>query len=144
MGKSASHDYYVLAGPLAAVAYPQVWDNAASSAYTATWVSLHTADPSTGTQATSEASYSGYSRVSVTRSTVGWSVSTSGGNANPVSQLVFGLSVSTSTSTITHWSVGYSSAGATQFIYTGTVTPNISVQQNVIPILTTGSTISES
>lgn len=144
MAKSATHDYYVLAGPLTATAYPQVWVNATSSAYTATWVSLHTGDPSTGTQATAEASYTGYTRISVTRSTAGWSVSTSTGKANPVSQINFPQSNSTSTSTITHWAVGFSSAGASEFIYAGTVSPSVNISQGVTPALTTASTITES
>ena len=44
------------------------------------YVSLHTADPTeTGTQTSSEATYTSYARVAVVRSTAGWTVA---GNTN--------------------------------------------------------------
>ena len=58
-----------------ATAIAQFADNAASSASTELWVSLHTADPGdTGTQGTNEVSYTGYARVAVERTTSGWAV----------------------------------------------------------------------
>ena len=46
-------------------------------------------------------------------------------------------------SSITHFSIGVASAGATNILYSGTVTPNINVSTGVQPILTTASTITE-
>ena len=49
--------------------------NATSSAITSISVSLHTGDPGeAGDQTTSEAAYTGYTRIAVTRSTTGWVV----------------------------------------------------------------------
>lgn len=145
MSKSNTFEYYVLAGALTATPFPQVWDNASSSALTATWVSLHTADPAdAGLQGTSEVSLTGYARVSVTRSTAGWSISTAGGNASPVAAIDFPQLTSTSTGTATHFSVGLTSASTSgTILYSGTITPNISLGQNVTARLTTGSSITE-
>lgn len=39
------------------------------------YISLHTADPSSGDQSTSETTYTGYARISVVRTASGWTVS---------------------------------------------------------------------
>ena len=44
---------------------------------------------------------------------------------------------------ITHWSVGVASSGATKILYSGTVTPNISVSNGVTPQLTTATAVTE-
>jgi hypothetical protein len=109
------------------------------------WVSLHTADPGeTGTQGTSESAYSGYTRIATTRSTgaTGWSVTNN--SVSPVAVIAFPTAASTSTSTITHFAVGMTSASTGgKNLYKGTVTPNINIGQNVVPRLTTGSSITE-
>lgn len=146
MAKSYELDYYVLAGALAGVAFPQVWINATSSAYTSTWVSLHTGDPgAAGHQGTSEVTYTGYTRISVTRSTAGWSVSTSDGTARLVSAVSFPMATSTSTMTATYAAVGVTSASSVGIIlYSGALSPSIDIGQNVTPRITTSSTLSES
>lgn len=146
MGKSYTFDYYVLAGALTGVEFPQIWTNASSSALTSTWVSLHTADPGAGGyQGTSEASYSGYTRIAVTRSTAGWSVSTSDGTARLVSAVTFPQSVSTSTMSLTYAAVGMTSASTSgTILYSGALNTSIDVSQNITPRITTSSTISES
>lgn len=145
MGKSHEFEYYVLAGALTATTFPQVWINASSSAITSVWVSLHTADPEAGQQGTSEVNYTGYTRISVTRSTAGWSVSTADGTARPVSAITFPAATSTSTMTATHASIGMTSASTSGTIfYSGSLSADISISQGVIPRITTASTISES
>jgi hypothetical protein len=105
-------------------------------------IALHTADPGatpeTGTQLTSEATYTGYARISVPRTTGGWTVT--GNSVSPVANIDFGLCTA-GTNTITHFSVGTGTAN--KLLYSGTVLPNISVANGVIPRLTTGSTITE-
>lgn len=126
---------------LCAKAIANIADNAASSPSTATWQSLHTADPSSGTQGTSELSVTGYTRIAVTRSTTGFAVSGSGpASASPVAAITFPQCTSTSTATVTHWSVGLSSSTTGgKIIASGVVTPNINISQNVTPQLTTAS-----
>jgi hypothetical protein len=114
-----------------------------TSPLTSLWVSLHTADPGeTGTQGTSETSYTGYTRTSVARTTGGWVVTNN--SVSPVSAISFPTATSTSTGTLTHFAVGVSSASTGgKVLYKGTVTPNINFGQNVVPRLTTGSSITE-
>ena len=116
-------------------------DNAATSPLTNLFVALHTADPGeTGTQSTSEATYTGYARVSVARTSGGWTVTAN--SVSPVANIDFGACTA-GTNTITHWSVGVASSGATKLLYSGTVSPSISVSSGVTPRLTTASTITE-
>lgn len=124
-----------------ATAIANIADNAATTPLTNLFVALHTADPGeTGTQATNEATYTGYARVSVARSAGGWTVTAN--SVSPVAAISFGACTA-GTNTITHWSVGVAVSGATKLLYSGTVTPNISVTNGVTPQLTTASTITE-
>lgn len=104
---------------------------------------LHTASPGeTGNCATNEATYTGYTRVSVARNSSGWTVS--GSSANLAAAISFPQCAG-GTNTITHFSVGKSTVtGSTGIMYYyGTVTPNISVSNGVTPQLTTATAISE-
>ena len=143
MSKSDTLESAVLNLLLAAKPLANVFDNAASSPITDIWVALHTSDPGdTGTLGTNELAATAYTRIATTRSTAGWAVTS--GSASPVAAITFPTLTSTSTGTITHFSVGLTSAttGGT-IIYHGTVTPNINFGQNVQPALTTGSSITE-
>lgn len=114
-------------------------DDTATSAATTITVALHTADPGeAGTQATSEATYTSYTRITVARTSSGWTVSS--GAVSPVSNISF-PSATGGSETITHFSAG--SGVSDQMMYSGTVTPNIVVTSGVQPILTTASTITE-
>lgn len=114
------------------------WASAAGSA-TQVIVALHTADPlaneATGTQATSEATYTSYARVTRNRST-DWT--RTGNSMAPASNIDFPQATG-GTNTITHFSVG----DGTNILYAGTVSPNISVTSGVIPRLTTATSITE-
>lgn len=140
MSKTNAYENSILNLLLAGVAITSI--ATPSTAISAIQVSLHTADPGEGgDQTTNEAAYSGYARVATTRSTAGWVVSS--GSAAPVSAITFPAAASTSTSTITHFGLGASTAGAGTLYYKGTVSPNISIVQNVVPRLTTASSITE-
>jgi hypothetical protein len=122
----------------------KTWTNVAvaSTASTTIWVSLHTADPGdTGDQSTNETTYTGYLRVATARTTAGWVVSS--GSASPAAAITFATCTASSTTVITHFSVGLSSSGAGTALYNGTVTPNISITTNVTASLTTASAITE-
>lgn len=118
---------------------------ASTAGSTVVWSALHTADPAGGVQNTSEVSLTGYTRISQDRSTsaTGWTVSTSVSSnyasASPNAAITFPILTSTSTGTATHWSIGTSSAGTGQIIASGTLSPNISLGQNVTPQVTTAS-----
>lgn len=124
-----------------ATAIANIADDAGSSPLANLYVSLHTGDPGeAGDQTTSEATYTGYARVAVARTTGGWTVTAN--SVSPVATISFGA-CSAGTNTITHWAVGTASSGAGKLLYSGTVSPNISVSSGVTPQLTTASTITE-
>lgn len=129
-----------------AQAIANIADNAASSPLTNLFWSLHTADPGdAGTQATSETAYGSYARQAVARTTGGMSAPTTG-STSPAANVVFPQATSPNlptVSSITHFGIGVAVSGATNLLYSGTVTPNINVSTGVQPILTTASTISE-
>lgn len=124
-----------------ATAIANMADNAAASPLTSLYIALHTADPTdAGVQTASEATYTGYARVSVARTAGGWTVT--GNSVSPVAAISFGACTA-GANTITHWSVGVASSGGTKILYAGSVTPSISVSAGVTPQLTTASTVTE-
>lgn len=124
-----------------ATAIANIADNAASSPLTALFVSLHTADPGeAGDQTTSEATYTSYARVSVARTSGGFTVTAN--SVSPVASIDFPACTG-GTNTITHFAIGTATSGAGKLLYSGTVTPNIAVSTGVTPRLTTASTVTE-
>jgi hypothetical protein len=106
------------------------------------WLSLHSSSPGvTGNQATNEVSYTGYARVAVARTSAGWV--RSGETTSPAATISF-PPCTAGTATATHAGIGSDSSGNGHLFYFGTITPNISIANGVIPQLTTGSTIIES
>ncbi len=124
-----------------ATAIANIADNAATSPLTNLYVSLHTADPGeAGDQTTNEVSYTSYARVAVARTSGGWTVT--GNSVSPAANIDFPAATG-GTATATHFAVGTASSGAGKLLYSGTVTPNISISSGVTPRLTTASTITE-
>lgn len=116
-------------------------DNAISTPLTTLYVSLHQADPTdAGTQSSNEATYVGYARQAVSRTSGGWVVT--GNSVSPAANIDFPISTG-GTNSITHWGIGVASSGSTTLLYAGTCTPTISVVSGVIPRLSTASTITE-
>jgi hypothetical protein len=125
-----------------AVPVANLADNAATSPLTNLYISLHTADPgAAGAQNTSEAAYTGYARVAVARSAVGWTVT--GNSVSPASTIVFPAATAGS-ETETFWGIGVAATGAGTLLYSGPITPGIAVSNGVTPELTTSSTATES
>jgi hypothetical protein len=124
------------ATPIANVA-----DNAASAPLTNIFVSSHTADPASGgSQATSESAYTSYARVSVARTSGGWTVT--GASVSPAATINMPACTGL-TETITHAMAGTASSGTGKQLYRGTVTPNIAVASGVTPQFTTASAFTE-
>lgn len=116
----------------------------ASAAAGALWISLHTADPGeTGLQNTNEATYGGYARVSVNRTTGYWAFSTASPalTAN-VSDIVFPTCTAAS-DVITHFGIGTASSGAGYLLYSGSVSPSRTVTQNIAPTFAAGALVVE-
>lgn len=124
-----------------ATAIANIADNAATSPLTNLYVSLHTADPAdAGNQTTSETAYTSYARVAVARTAGGWTVT--GNSVSPAANIDFPACTG-GTATITHFGIGTASSGTGKLLYSGTVSPNISVSSGVTPRLTTASTVTE-
>jgi hypothetical protein len=122
--------------------YTTIAQNAASPA-TNLYLSLHTADPGvTGNQSTNEISYTGYSRQAVARSNVGFTIG-AGNNTVLAAAQNFGTMTAGTGGTVTYFGIGLSSSGAGTLLYTGAVTPNISVTNGVNPQLTAATNITE-
>ena len=103
------------------------------------FVALHTADPGeAGTQATSEATYTGYARVAVARTSGAWSVTgTAPTTVANVAAITFGA-CTLGSNTVTHFSVGYQTSGATKIIVSGALTASLAVSAGVTPNFTAG------
>lgn len=83
------------------------------------YVSLHTADPGVaGTQATSEATYTGYARKAVARSGAGWTVSVN--TVNNAAAIAFDPCTAGS-NTILFFGVGTDLAGAGTLLYSNSL-----------------------
>lgn len=144
MSKSNALETAILGLLFNATAISNIADDAASGALTELYVSLHTSDPGEGgDQTTNEISYTGYARVAVDRDNTGWTVS--GNSVSPVSDVVFGEMSGGSGGTVTHFGIGTASSGSGVLLYSGTVTPNISVTSSpaVTPKIKSTSTITE-
>lgn len=139
MSKSNAFESAILKLIFNATPIADLADDDQTSPATTITVALHTADPAEGgTMATNEATYTGYARQTVARTTGGWTESS--GSVSPVAQISFPEATGGS-ETITHFSVG--SGVSDNLLYSGTVTPNIVVSTGVTPILKTTSTITE-
>jgi len=117
-------------------------DNAASSPNTNLYVSLHTADPGeAGSQTTSEASYTGYARVAVARTSGGWTVTN---NSVTNAAAITCPQCTGGSNTISHFAVGTGSSGAGKILYKGELTASLAVSNLIIPEFASSTlTISE-
>lgn len=99
------------------------------------YISLHTADPGeTGDQTTSESAYTNYARVSVARSTAGWSVAA--GVADNDSAITFAQCGVTG-STVTHCGIGSDASGAGNRFMNGTA--SLAVAAGITPQFAAGA-----
>lgn len=127
-----------------ATAWANVADNAASSPLTNTYVALHTADLTAGTnsQAENETAYTNYARQAVARST-GWDAA-SGGATDNGSAISFPQCGATG-ATLTHVSVGTTISGATAVWHYGALNSSLAVSSGITPQFAAGAlTITES
>lgn len=100
------------------------------------FISLHTASPGeTGDQTTSEATYTGYARVAVARSSAGWTIS--GNNASNTAAITFGTCTAGS-NTITHFGIGSASSGAGNLFFYGALTASLAVSAGITPSFAIG------
>lgn len=143
MGKSTTTSNNLLKLIFNATNWSLIADNTATTPLTSLFVALHTADPTaSGTQSSSEVTYTSYARVAVARTTSGWTAS-SAASTSPVAAITFPAGTGGS-GTATYWSIGTLTSGAGVILYSGTITPSIVTGTSIIPQLTTASVVTES
>ena len=109
------------------------------------YVALHTADPTEAVTdpTTTETAYTGYARVAVARSAGGWTIT--GNSVSPTENIDFGECTAAPGAALTHFSIlgGITGTGDQFVLYYGTLAPNITMAEGVIPRIKTTSTITE-
>jgi hypothetical protein len=128
-----------------------VWAGYASVVGTETNIGiiLHSADPGEGGNASTNevtvASYTGYTRVNVLRTTGGWTAAVNG-TINPSTNIDFPACTGGTGTSATYFSTSASNAnpptGAAVILWSGTIQPPITIGTTVTPRLTTATTIS--
>ena len=99
------------------------------NANTDLYVALHTADPGeAGSQTTNECAFGSYARVTVARTSGGFTVS--GDTASNTATISFPECTSGS-ETVTHVSIGTASSGAGQIMYKGALTASRAVSSGI-------------
>ena len=98
------------------------------------YISLHTGTlTGASDQSTSEATYTGYARVAVSRASGSWTISgsspTSVSNTNAIT---FGACTAGS-STVTYFAVGKSSSGTGEILFFGALTASLAISAGITP-----------
>lgn len=147
-GKTDAFEYGFLRLTLNGVALTNI---GATAGTTSLWLGLHTADPGDAGSTAAEGGYPQYNRVATDRSTgaTGWAI-TSGtsaavASASPVANVDFPQNTSTSTGTFSYVSVNPSSnsVGSAALYVSSVLSVPVNFSQNVVPRLTTASSITE-
>ena len=101
------------------------------------YIRLNTANPNaTGTQTTSEAAYTSYARVSVARSTAGWSVSS--GSCTNDGAINFPAATGGG-ETETHFGIGSDTSGTGNLFIWGALTSSLAVSSGITPSFAAGA-----
>jgi hypothetical protein len=95
------------------------------------FLSLHTADPTSGNQNLSEVAYTGYARVAVARSSAGWTVA----NNNVVNNGAISFPACTGgNANATNVAIGENNTGvAGQIYYTGALNNALAITNGITP-----------
>lgn len=102
------------------------------------YLALYTADPGeAGTAITSEATYTSYARVAITKATA-W---TDGGSSFSNAGLVQFPKCTGGTNDITHFGVVTTASGAGQLLYSGALSSTLSVSNNIQPQFDIGALV---
>ena len=126
-------------------AIPNIADSAASAPLSDLYLSLHTADPDSAanSQALNETAYPGYARIPLVRTSTGWTITAS--VVKPTSAVSFATSTAgTQGTAITHVGIGTAATGAGTLLFSGALSPTISMAEGVIPQILATSAITES
>lgn len=131
MSKSNAFETDILELFFNGTAIADLAENDATSPATNLYVSLHTADPGeAGDQTTNEATYTGYARKAVARTSGGWTIA--GNNASNAAAITFDQCTG-GTNTITHFGVGTGASGTGYLMYKGALTSSLAVSSGITP-----------
>lgn len=132
MPKSTSACNSILALIFNATAWADIAENDSSAPATNLYLSLHTATPGVGgAQTTNEASYTGYARLAVARTTGGWDAPAAAATVNAA--LAQFAECTAGSDTITHVAIGTASSGAGLVLYAGALAASRSVSAGIQP-----------
>lgn len=112
-------------------------DNAASSPLTNLYAALHTADPGSGNQSTSEVSYTSYARVAVLRSSSGWTIVSP--VVSPAADIPFAKPTGAAGQLASFASIGFLSSGTGKIIVRGPIAAPITIATSNAPKILRGS-----
>jgi hypothetical protein len=143
MGKGTTFDNDLLKLIFQATAIANLADNG-TTPITNLVVALHTGDPSAGNQNTSEAAYTGYNRVAVSRNSAGWTVTAA--NAVNAGAITFPACNGATNSTITYASIGKNAFGTGgEIYYSGALNNSMLISIGITPSFGAGNlTVTES
>ena len=133
MSATTSFDNSILDLIFQATAIANIADNAASAPATVLYVSLNTADPGkTGNQTTNETAYTSYARVSVARTSGGWTINTGTSTITNAGVITFPTCTGGS-STITYFGIGLASTGTGTLLFSGALASSTAISNNITP-----------
>jgi hypothetical protein len=107
------------------------------------YVALHTADPGdSGSQVTSECTYTGYARKGVARTAGAWDRTGISPTQIANNAAVTFDPCTAGNNTATHFSVGVASAGASMTLWKGTLSASLAISAGITPNFPAGTLIS--
>jgi hypothetical protein len=137
MAKSLTTASNILKLIFNATPWANMADNAASSPYTNLYLSLHTADPGTGNnQTTNETSYTNYARIAVIRTSAGWTVSSNTATNAALAQFA---QCGATGATLTYVAIGTNVSGAGNVLYSGALNSALTVANGIQPQFSIGA-----
>ena len=100
------------------------------------FISLHTSDPGeAGTQTTNEASYTGYARKGVARTSGGWTVTA---NAVTTAGVLTFDECTAGSATATHFGLGTDVSGAGKLLYSNALDASLAISAGITPEFAAG------
>jgi hypothetical protein len=137
MAKSLTTASNILKLIFNATPWANMADNAASSPYTNLYLSLHTADPGTGNnQTTNETTYTNYVRIAVIRTSAGWTVSSNTASNAALAQFA---QCGATGATLTYVAIGTNVSGAGNVLYSGALNSALTVANGIQPQFSIGA-----
>ena len=137
MAKSLTTASNILKLIFNATPWANMADNAASSPYTNLYLSLHTADPGTGNnQTTNETTYTNYVRIAVVRTSSGWTISSNTATNAALAQFA---QCGATGATLTYVAIGTNVSGAGNVLYSGALNSALTVANGIQPQFSIGA-----